>query len=370
MGHKTDAELQAYYRDVVDDDSGDSLVGVLRDLDAGYKSFQLPTALPPPFCLTVVEPTSAKSRGGRKWRVPLPFVAAASILLATGMVFAAASILNLGQQSNSMPVPPSLPLGGFRHTGPFLRQHGKPEILFLGTVVDGQSAAERWAMVKSLSQFGTFSGVTASQTRSCSLTQSGSHQIHTCRPAGDFQGYPTGFPTYDLEHAKFASRYVVLVSKEAIDSNLVVAQNFTPVETALFKRYVKNESGLTTGTPSWPDIVWNTALNRYSVRSDGNSFPLISIGGYLQTSYGALLEGDLMTATGYLPSFKTIQTSLRVGHPVNDPIARLGRTSATLISDVNAESNVITALVCHADGQQPNKVCNRPVIVKLSRYVK
>jgi hypothetical protein len=328
------------------------------------------SSFPPRSCLLlasqVVNATSAKPRGGRKWRVPIPFVAAASVLLAAGMAFATTSILNLGRQTNSTPVPPSLPLGGFRPIGPFLRQHGKPEILYMGTVVDGQSAAERWAVVKALSQFGTFSGVTATQTRTCILTQSGSKQTHTCHPAGDFQGYPTGVPTYDLEHSTFASRYVALVDKEAIDSNLVVAQNFTPVETGLFNRFVKNESGLTTGTTSWTDIVWNTALDRYTVRTYGNSFPLVSIGGYLQTSYGALLEGDLMTASGYLPSFKTIQTSLRVGHPVNDPIAKLGKTNPTLIPDVNAESNVITTLVCHADGRMPNKVCNRSVILKLS----
>jgi hypothetical protein len=42
----------------------------------------------------------------------------------------------------------------------------------------------------------------------------------------------------------------------------------------------------------------------------------------------------------------------------------------TLISDVSAEANVITALVCHADHMQPKRVCGRAVIRKIVKHVK
>jgi hypothetical protein len=40
------------------------------------------------------------------------------------------------------------------------------------------------------------------------------------------------------------------------------------------------------------------------------------------------------------------------------------------VEDVNAEANIITAFVCHADGHKPVSVCSRPVVKRILKYVK
>ena len=61
--------------------------------------------------------------------------------------------------------------------------------------------------------------------------------------------------------------------------------------------------------------------------------------------------------------FADIQQSLATGHPVDG-------LPASLIPDVNTAANIITALICHADGKKPTSVCGRPVIRAILRSVK
>jgi hypothetical protein len=53
--------------------------------------------------------------------------------------------------------------------------------------------------------------------------------------------------------------------------------------------------------------------------------------------------------------FATIQRSLQTGQLTD-------REWPTLVRDVNAEANAITAVVCRVDGGMPQSVCSRPVI--------
>lgn len=39
------------------------------------------------------------------------------------------------------------------------------------------------------------------------------------------------------------------------------------------------------------------------------------------------------------------------------------------VYDINIESNVTTALICHVDGKRPSAVCGRSVIRGLMRHV-
>jgi hypothetical protein len=45
-------------------------------------------------------------------------------------------------------------------------------------------------------------------------------------------------------------------------------------------------------------------------------------------------------------------------------------TLSHLVEDVTAEANVISALVCHADGMNPKSVCGRPMITDILKHVK
>jgi hypothetical protein len=52
-----------------------------------------------------------------------------------------------------------MPLGRYSHNPVGMqRRNHRALVLFVGALFDGPSAGERWAVMKALSQFGTFSG--------------------------------------------------------------------------------------------------------------------------------------------------------------------------------------------------------------------
>ena len=112
------------------------------------------------------------------------------------------------------------------------------------------------------------------------------------------------------------------------------------------------------------------------------ALPLVMIGGYAQTcptvpatSYDFKIPGTPPTPCptaycsgpnsgfGVNASFPEVQESLLAGK------ATAGLPQS-LITDVNAETNILIALICHADGKKPGSVCNRSVIKKLLKHVK
>ncbi len=74
---------------------------------------------------------------------------------------AASTNPNLGPPTNTFSANPYFPLSGFQKTGPDLRSHGLPELLWIGTawLGDPDSDWERWPVIKALEQFGTFSNL-------------------------------------------------------------------------------------------------------------------------------------------------------------------------------------------------------------------
>jgi len=76
------------------------------------------------------------------------------------------------------------------------------------------------------------------------------------------------------------------------------------------------------------------------------------------------ISGDLNSSTGrtVLP-FAAVQQSLMTGRAQ-------GGAPATLVPDYNAETNVITAPICAADGLKPHTVCGRPVIRRILTALK
>jgi hypothetical protein len=71
-----------------------------------------------------------------------------------------------------------------------------------------------------------------------------------------------------------------------------------------------------------------------------------------------------MLGSGYSPSdidgqsFSTVQSALQKG------------SSRDFVRSINAETNVITAILCHADGMQPGGVCSRPPIKQVVTQLK
>ena len=286
------------------------------------------------------------------------------LVMVTGTTAAAGDpITDLGQVTNSIPQPPSPPTGNFHRSGPVLQQHGKPELLFIGTMVasfeqGGESASERWALVKALNQFGHLTGVNAVETNRCTAT---SARDHRCFPNDTpIPRYPTeihGYPTFDLSHARYTSRYLTLVAKDVIDEQLHVQTNLSPLETSLVKRYIGKHYYNPGG--KWADLVWNMSSNP----PENQGLPLVSIGGYLQIYSGQALVGDLTPMTTGSPvPFSTVQNSLRRGKA-------MGGLPFSLIPDFNSETNVLTALICRADGMKPATVCSRTAVKSILKHI-
>ncbi|MGH2448152.1 MAG: DUF929 family protein [Chloroflexota bacterium] len=206
----------------------------------------------------------------------------------------------LGPQTNNIPSG----TGQFHSGAQVLHIGNKPELLFIGAQYCPFCAAERWAIVKSLDQFGHWSGLTSSTN---TQGESGFGLI----------------PTFDLLHANYSSKYVGFDSKDVEDRDFKPLQKLSPAETEVFNRY--DSSG---------------------------GIPLVVAGGYS------------MTGAGYSPgvidgkSFKAVQSSLQSG------------SHTSYVADINSESNMITALLCHAGRNRPAAVCGRGPIQRLVRRLK
>jgi hypothetical protein len=101
--------------------------------------------------------------------------------------------------------------------------------------------------------------------------------------------------------------------------------------------------------------------------SSPRQFPLLAVGNYLSTGNNVAIWEDLGTRANAVVPFSTIQESLKAGKPIS--VNSIG-PPASLITDFNAETNVITAFICHADGLRPSKVCGRAVIKKIFKHIK
>lgn len=281
----------------------------------------------------------------------------AAILLILGTVSntsASGNLTDLGKLTNSLPSPPARLQDGFARKGPVLTRARKPEVLFIGTQVSfdsGASAVERWALVKALDGFGRLTGVKATSTQNCVLTTG---NIHQCSP---HERYP-GYPTFDLDHARYTSRYLVLVHKDLIDGNLHVHSDFSTMESSLIQQYIRRYVVATSSR--WDDFAWQESI----LPPEHHGLPLISVGGYLRLDSGVALTGDLTPTISTTPlSFSVVQASLRRGKAT-------GGAPYGLVPDINAEANVLTALICHADGNRPSAICDRSVVRMVLKHLK
>jgi len=274
--------------------------------------------------------------------------------------WAASDVTNLGAPTTAVPSTLSYGLG-VRHLRTTLRAGGKVELLFLGTLVDNGSTAERWPVVKALSQFGTLSGVNPVVSRGCLYQVVAMVPRLQCVPTEE-HGFITGLATFDWSHAVYHSRYLVFVHKDLIDQNLQMRAKLSPLERSLFIKYVALP-----GFNGYHDTVWHTAVDQHSVEGTlhlSHRFPLLAIGRSVQTDSNVAIWGDLNSSTGrtILP-FAAVQQSLMTGRAQ-------GGAPESLVPDYNAETNVITAMICAADGLQPHAVCGRPVIRRILTALK
>jgi len=273
------------------------------------------------------------SSSHRYWTPACLLTAAAAVLtICLVPASAATSITDLGRPS-SAPGQLYFPLGGFHHSAIDAASHGKAELVFIGTLWDRGSALERWSVVKALDQFGTLSNVTAST---------------------DVEWTGADVATFDWSQAGYRSPYLTFIHFDVNDRNKQIFQRPSGIAEALVRRYA-------------PPLVAAAPIE-YS------KIPLVAVGTYLQTAsrimvYGSLERTIVPTPGGQYPgdatlaplSFSEVQQALI---QAKDP------PSMDTVENVNAETNIITALICHADGKKPASVCGRPVIKTILKSVK
>jgi hypothetical protein len=274
------------------------------------------------------------------------------VVSATGIAVAATGLTNLGKSTPAVPTNPYFPLGGFHKTklAPHVRKYTR--VVFIGTGYDDRSAAERWPLVKALAQFGTFSNIAAAK-QVCGrdpLVVTGTH----CET-----------PTFDMAHAHYSSRYLVLDYRDLLNDQAQEQGQPSKFELSLFNRYAR------TGDPhaGLHDAV-GAAVNSQTERT----LPIVVVGSYLQTASQEIFSADFDEQIPVRPSAGGTQTSAPSGLPfttIHDALVSGHDPPGTNLNrDVNAEANLITALACHADGGRPRKVCDQAPIKVILKRVK
>jgi hypothetical protein len=357
--YRSEPELLHDYSELLEGDEY-NIVSVVRALDAGYSLPGLPSQLrewqprPLPALPLAPPPPSRTARYARR-----SIVATVSGMIAIGAIIVGVAAngsgvdpTDLGRQQEIVPRPI---LGGFHHRGPVVSQNGKPVVEFIASMIDEFSATERWSLIKSLRQFGTFHGVTATTSIVCTGYVGSKTDPVACYARSKSPGYATP----DLEHATYVSRYVLFEAKDLVNDDTHVVP-ISGIQRQLFQKYVANSKYMGRAPSTYTNIVWNTARNTYNPPH----LPLLSIGGYLQTAAGIAIPGDLVVINGPQPlTYAQIQHSLKTGK-VATPVP------PSLVPDINGEANIITALICHADGKKPSSVCSRPAIKSILKRVK
>jgi hypothetical protein len=377
-------DLCTRYGDILGEDEGFAVLRTLHDLDRAFTEAPLHPRLHTPPTARQPRASGEWSHHRRPWRRTGPLlIVVALLLLGVTAVLAAQGIFNLGKPTETYSTNPYFPLSGFRRVSVSLHQGKKPELLFLAVQgeLEGEFdhiAMERWPLVKALEQFGVLTGVKAVGGQ--------------CPGPAGGPGSPCNMATFDLSHAHYSSLYLAFVNRDMIritPPRAAVYQRLAPVEQQIFTRYAlvrkpvcyrrDSHGNLIAGRrgqlkirkcSTFADLVWATVDNT----TDLHTLPLIAIGGYLQTISQDMTQSDfyhttIVTTTPGITGayqttypFATVQSALLTG---KDP----GNTSH-VVEDVNAEANIITALICHAEGGKPDSVCGRPVIKQILTHVR
>jgi hypothetical protein len=294
------------------------------------------------------------------------------------------SIVYLGKPVNVVSPLQAFPLDGFRHVREHVGGKNKPELLFLGTLVavgdphrllfDNASAMERWAVVKALDQFGSFSGVKQA------------HQM--CGASTNTSLTVCYVPTFDWSHASYRSRYVTFAHRDLLDIKGRRYQPMSQKEHSLYLRYARDNTGPWISMTHDPQSIYYKDAPDYvhvtvtwGMLSQGEltdrRLPLVMIGSYLQTvsqflspaSFEKLAVPTVPPGPGTpVPTDMTAITFDQVRGELAS--GRRTSTDARLVVEVNAEANIMSALICHADGKKPKSVCRRPAVASIMKHVK
>lgn len=182
-----------------------------------------------------------------------------------------------------------------------LTENGKPEVLYLSGDFCPYCAAERWAIIASLSRFGTFTGLETMQS-------------------SPIDAYPRT-PTFDFSAAMYSSPYVTaslleLYGQETATGSHPVINTPTKAELDLIKAFDGGTGGAESGSIPFSD--WGN-----KVLFSGASYNPGVLQGLSRTAIAAAL------------------------HDPSNPVTKL----------ILGSSNYMSAAVCFIDGGRPGAVC-------------
>lgn len=211
--------------------------------------------------------------------------------------------VSVGQVNANQPAAEVKPLGYFKKVSDSsVTFENKPYFLYVGGQYCPFCAAERWSIVKALSNFGRWSGLSADTS------------------ADEEAGF-SRIPTYSFIGAEYKSQYISFAHKETADRNgkPIAGQALTDFERQ-----------------------WN---DKYNPRG---GVPFMFIGGkYVQLSSGfspALLSGKV---------YDQVKADIE------------SNISTADVAAINKEADIITAYLCKITDSQPADVCTDSKIVAL-----
>jgi hypothetical protein len=198
-----------------------------------------------------------------------------------------------------------------------LTSGGKPEVLYVGAEYCPYCGAQRWAMILSLSRFGTFTGL---------------HTIHS----SSTDAY-ANTPTWTFYGSTYTSKYI----------------NFTPVEETTNERQGNSSNtSVQYVTLQNPNAAQNALLNQYDPGDPsedvGGAIPFIDIGNkYIEV-------GNL---GGYGPQLLQGKSWQQVAAALTQPTSTIGKAA-------DGAANYMTASICKLTNNQPSTACT-PAIQSL-----
>jgi hypothetical protein len=192
--------------------------------------------------------------------------------------------------------------GGTPLTGPT----GKPEVFYAGGEYCPFCAAQRWAIIVSLSRFGTFNNVTAITSEESSIS------------------------TFTFHNSTYKSQYIDFVPLELQDNQT-------------------NPQPLETPTPAQQQLMSTYDAPPYTSADSAGSIPFIDIANQ-QVSSGAYYSPDLL-----------------VGHTWDDIASQIKDPNTDISKGVLGAANYLTAAICVATQNQPSSVCAAAPIPQIEK---
>lgn len=225
-----------------------------------------------------------------------------------------ASVYNaVGVTSQTVPVTPPKEAAG----QPALISNGKPEVFYMGGEFCPFCAAERWAMIASLSRFGTLTGLETMQSSSTDADPS--------------------TQTFTFVNAQYKSPYITFETREiysnqenSAGTGYAILQPLTKAQTALVKKY--DISKYTGGSAT-----------------QSGSIPFVDIGNRF-----------IVAGSSYSPSTLQGLSRSQIASALSDP-----KDPAT--KAIVASSNYISASICSTDGGKPASVCTSKGVTEAAK---